>query len=218
MTGWRSPESVPTRLVLLRHGQTALSIERRFAGVGDVPLTEAGELQADAAGRRLAARGGIDAIVSSPLRRCVRTAEAAAGPLGLPVETLDDLKETDFGAWEGLSFAEVRRGWPDEMKAWLADPAVPPPGGESFDEVAVRVTRAREALLERHPRRTVLVVSHVTPIKLLLREALQAPPSALYRMHLDTACLCEIDWYADGPAVVRSLNDTAHLTEAGAGS
>jgi broad specificity phosphatase PhoE len=57
----------------------------------------------------------------------------------------------------------------------------------------------------------VLVVSHVTPIKTILRLALTAPPAALYRMHLDIACLSAVDYYADGPAVVRSVNDTAHL-------
>ena len=63
-------------------------------------------------------------------------------------------------------------------------------------------------------RQTVLIVSHVTPIKTLVAAALLAPPPALYRMHLDVAALCEIDWYADGPAVLRSFNDTGHLRPA----
>jgi probable phosphoglycerate mutase len=110
-----------------------------------------------------------------------------------------------------LTFTEAQRRWPAEVAAWLADPAAAPPGGESFAAVAIRVQAAWERLMAAHARETVLVVSHVTPIKTLLTEALLAPPAAMYRMHLDVGSLSEIDWYSDGPAVVRSLNDTAHL-------
>jgi ribonuclease H / adenosylcobalamin/alpha-ribazole phosphatase len=73
------------------------------------------------------------------------------------------------------------------------------------------VRTARDRLMTGHRHRTVLVVSHVTPIKMLVREALQAPPQALYRMHLDVSSLSVIDWYDDGPAVLRGLNDIHHL-------
>jgi probable phosphoglycerate mutase len=197
--------------MLLRHGQTPMSVERRYAGTSDVPLTEAGLRQAAAAARRLSA-AGIGMIVSSPLQRAVRTAEQVASVTGVPVVTDEGFRETDFGAWEGLTFAEVRQRWPDEMTAWLADPEVPPPGGESFAEVSKRVTDALHRVLPGREGGTILIVSHVTPIKTLVATALLAPPPALYRMHLDVAAICEIDWYADGPAVLRSFNDTAHLS------
>jgi broad specificity phosphatase PhoE len=197
--------------LLLRHGETPLSAERRFAGRGDYPLTEAGRLQAAAAARRLAARGGIDAIISSPLRRALETAAAASAATGLPVHVDDDLTETDFGQWEGLSFAEVSARWPAELQEWLASADAAPPGGESFSAVWSRVQGTLMRLLGRYPRRTVVVVSHVTPIKTLACRALLAPPAALFRVQLDVASLCEVDWFADGPALVRSLNDTAHL-------
>jgi broad specificity phosphatase PhoE len=200
----------PTVTLLLRHGQTPLSVQKRYAGVSDVPLTEIGVDQAAAAAKRLAS-AGIGAIVSSPLQRAVRTAEEVAAVTGVPVVTDEGLRETDFGAWEGLTFAEVRERWPAEMTSWLADPAVAPPGGESFVEVNTRVTEALHRVLTSQARQNVLIVSHVTPIKTLVAAALLAPPAALYRMHLDVAALCEIDWYADGPAVLRSFNDTAHL-------
>jgi broad specificity phosphatase PhoE len=200
----------PTVTLLLRHGQTPLSVQKRYAGVSDVPLTEIGVDQAAAAAKRLAS-AGIGAIVSSPLQRAVRTAEEVAAVTGVPVVTGEGLRETDFGAWEGLTFAEVRERWPAEMTSWLADPAVAPPGGESFVEVNTRVTEALHRVLTSQARQNVLIVSHVTPIKTLVAAALLAPPAALYRMHLDVAALCEIDWYADGPAVLRSFNDTAHL-------
>ena len=122
-----------------------------------------------------------------------------------------DLVETDFGRWDGLTFAEVREGWPAEHAAWLADSSVAPPGGESVNQVARRARKVRDRLLAAYPGQTVAVVSHVTPIKLLLCSALGAPASALFRIHLDTASLSTVDWYPDGPAVVRLLNDTGHL-------
>jgi ribonuclease H / adenosylcobalamin/alpha-ribazole phosphatase len=210
-SAWMPAQGKPTVTLLLRHGQTPMSVEKRYAGRSDVPLTDVGVAQAAAAAKRLAT-AGLDAIVSSPLQRAVRTAEEVAAVTGLPVATDDGFRETDFGAWEGLTFAEVRERWPSEMTAWLADPAVAPPGGESFAEVDERVTAALHRVLVARSGQRILVVSHVTPIKTLVTAALLAPPPALYRMHLDVAALCEIDWYADGPAVLRSFNDTAHLS------
>jgi ribonuclease H / adenosylcobalamin/alpha-ribazole phosphatase len=209
--GWGPPRLEATTTLLLRHGATALSAERRFAGRGDIPLTAAGEQQAAAAAAELAERGGIDLVVASPLRRALRTAELASAATGAPLQVDDDLAETDFGAWEGLTFAEASERWPAQLASWLAGADVPPPGGESFAEVASRVSRATDLLLAAHPQRTLLLVSHVTPIKALVCRALLAPPNAMFRMHLDVASLCEIDWFADGPALLRSLNDTAHL-------
>jgi len=203
-------EGEPSVTVLLRHGQTAMSVQKRYAGRSDVPLTQAGVRQAAAAARRLAS-AGIDAIVTSPLRRAAATAAEVAAVTGAPVVTDEGFRETDFGDWDGLTFAEVRQRWPAELAAWLADPAIPPPGGESFADVSTRVTGALRRMLVGRPRQRVLIVSHVTPIKTLVAAALLAPPAAMYRMHLDVAALCEIDWYADGPAVLRSFNDTAHL-------
>jgi ribonuclease H / adenosylcobalamin/alpha-ribazole phosphatase len=205
-----SAQGERTVTLLLRHGQTLMSVQKRYAGRTDVPLTDTGVAQAAAAAKRLA-QAGIGTIVTSPLQRAVQTAEEVAAVTGLQVTTDEGFRETDFGAWEGLTFAEVRERWPSEMTAWLADPAVAPPGGESFTDVSDRVTAALHRLLADREGQTILIVSHVTPIKTLVAAALLAPPPALYRMHLDVAALCEIDWYADGPAVLRSFNDTAHL-------
>ena len=210
--GWSAAQGEPTTTVLLRHGETPLSVERRFAGRGDIPLTETGKLQAKAAAQRLAAaRGGVDLIVTSPLQRARLTAEAVAAATGAPIQVDDGWIETDFGEWEGLSYAEAMDRWPDEVTAWMKDTAKAPPRGESFAAAGRRVLAALGRLLARAEPGRVVVVSHVTPMKTVLRHALLAPPPALRRMHLDVACLCEVDWYADGPAVVRTFNDTAHL-------
>jgi probable phosphoglycerate mutase len=146
------------------------------------------------------------------VRRARETAELVARAAGVELVVEPGLRETDFGDWEGYTFGEVQQKWPQELAAWLADTAVAPPFGESFDATATRVRQARDRVLATYGGQRLIVVSHVTPIKTLLRFALDAPPSALYRMHLDLACLSEVDWYSDGPAVVRSLNDTHHLT------
>jgi ribonuclease H / adenosylcobalamin/alpha-ribazole phosphatase len=211
-TYWQSAQGEPTVTVLLRHGQTPMSVQKRYAGRSDPPLTDVGVQQAAAAAKRLAsARLGV--IVTSPLLRAVQTAQEVAAVTGAAVVTDEGFRETDFGEWEGLTFAEVRERCPAEVTAWLADPEVAPPGGESFTDVSTRVTAALHRVLAARGGQTVLIVSHVTPIKTLVTAALLAPPAALYRMHLDVAALSEIDWYADGPAVLRSFNDTAHLSD-----
>ena len=209
--GWTGAVGQPTRLLLLRHGQTALSVDRRYSGRGNPELTEVGRAQAAAAAARLGARGGIAVVVSSPLGRARQTAQAAADVLGLPVVVHEGLTETDFGAWEGLTFGEASERDPDLHRRWLGDTSVPPPGGESFDEVRIRVDAALADLNRRFAGENVLVVSHVTPIKTLLRTALDAGPSLLYRLHLDLASLSIAEFYPDGGASVRLVNDTSHL-------
>jgi probable phosphoglycerate mutase len=202
-------------LLLLRHGETRHSRERRFSGRADPPLTDRGAAQSAAAARRLAAlsASGLDvaAVLTSPLRRARATAEMVAAGLGLRPLADDDLAETDFGVWEGLTFAEVRERYPRELAAWLGSTEVAPPGGESFAVIAARVRRVRARLADTYSGRTLVVVSHVTPLETLVCLALDAPISALYRLHLDLGSLSIVDWYADGPATVRLLNDTNHL-------
>ena len=209
--GWTGAVGSPTRLLLLRHGQTSLSVERRYSGRGNPELTELGREQAVAAARRLGARGGITAVLSSPLGRARETAAAAADALDLPVTVHDGLIETDFGDWEGLTFAEAARRDPELHRRWLGDTSVRPPNGESFDEVAKRIASVRDDLLTDYAGSTVLVVSHVTPIKTFLQMALESGPSLLYRLHLDLASLSIAEFYADGGSSVRLVNDTSHL-------
>ncbi|MFJ4688904.1 histidine phosphatase family protein [Streptomyces sp. NPDC088789] len=205
-----------TTLVLLRHGETALTPEKRISGSGgsDPALSETGLRQAEAAGRVLVTRGPVQAVVSSPLRRARQTAEVVARRLGLEVHIDGGLTEADFGAWEGLTFAEVRERHPVEMAAWLASAkAVPGRTGETFASVARRAALSRDRLLARYEGETVLVVSHVGVLRTLLRLALGAPPATLFRMELSAASLSAVSYSGDGAASVRLLNDTSHLTE-----
>ncbi|MEW2163801.1 bifunctional RNase H/acid phosphatase [Streptomyces sp. NPDC007084] len=214
--GWGSPPDMgaPATFVLLRHGETPLTPQKRFSGSGgsDPSLSAVGRDQAERAAKALAARGTIQAVVASPLARTRETAAVVAERLGLDVAVDDGLRETDFGAWEGLTFGEVRERHPDDLNSWLASPdAQPTGGGESFAATALRMAETRDRLTAAYAGRTVLLVTHVTPIKTLIRLALGAPPESLFRMELSAASLSAVAYYADGNASVRLFNDTSHL-------
>ncbi|MET8797926.1 bifunctional RNase H/acid phosphatase [Nocardia sp. NPDC004568] len=209
--GWTGAAGRPTRLLLVRHGQTELSVQRRYSGRGNPPLTAVGREQAARAAKMLAAKGDIAAIVTSPLGRARETAEAAGVALGIEVRVVDGLTETDFGEWEGLTFREAAERDPELHARWLGDPSLPAPGGESFDAVRERVEAVRRDLVARYPGANVVVVSHVTPIKTLLQLALGVGPSLLYRLHLDLASLSLAEFYPDGGSSVRLVNDTSYL-------
>jgi ribonuclease H / adenosylcobalamin/alpha-ribazole phosphatase len=215
-SGWQNLQGAPTKMLLLRHGQTAMSVDKRYSGRGDVELTELGERQVRAAAKRLAAMDGVVTpdgtapIIASPLTRTRQSAQAVADATGGELELHDGLIETDFGEWEGLTFLEAADAFPDLHRKWIGDPAVVPPGGESLAAVHQRVTTARDDLVERYAGKTIIVVSHVTPIKSLLRMGLDVGPEVFYRLHLDLASLSIVEFYPDGNASVRLVNDICH--------
>ncbi|MFC9980684.1 histidine phosphatase family protein [Gordonia sp. NPDC127522] len=207
---WQGRRSDPTRFFLLRHGQTPLSVERRYSGRGNPDLTDEGRRQARAAAARVVREEGIAAIVTSPLRRARSTAEEVAALTGIDVVEHPGLIENDFGDWEGLTFTEASQRDPDLHREWLSDITVPAPGGESFAQVAERISRTKVELLQRYPGQTVVLVSHVTPIKTLLQDALGVGPELLFRLHLDLASVSIAEYFDDGGSVVRLVNDAAH--------
>jgi ribonuclease H / adenosylcobalamin/alpha-ribazole phosphatase len=208
--GWDRSGERPTTLLLVRHGSTIHSLSGRFSGRNDLPLDEPGVVQAKAIAGYIDLLDPVDAILSSPLRRARETADAIAAPTGRTVEINDDLVELDFGQWEGLSFAEAKRAWPADLVNWLDSEQVAPPGGESFATVTQRVRRLLGHVLASYPGQRVVMVSHLTPIKTLLRLALGAPHEAVFRFHLDTGALSIIDYYGDGACSVRMLNRSEH--------
>jgi probable phosphoglycerate mutase len=214
MVGW-ADLGAPTVTVLARHGATAMSLEKRFSGRGglDAPLSPLGEAQARALAHEVALRGDIDRIVSSPLLRTRQTARFVADRVGLNVEVEDDFAECGFGEWDGRTFAEVRERWPVELEEWLASTEVAPPGGESFASCRNRVLAGRARLVDRYPGERVLVVAHVTPIKVLVSEAVGAPLTSVYRMELPPCSLSTLAWFPDGNASMFSFAEAAHLRE-----
>jgi probable phosphoglycerate mutase len=209
LLGWRDPvENPPTRLILLRHGVTASTQGRLFSGSGgsDPGLADDGRAQAERAASWIARRGGVDAVVTSPLRRARETADVVAGALGLEIGLVEDLAEAAFGSWDGLGFAEVDRRWPEELGAWLEDPTVAPPGGESYADVSARAANALDQLLTAHTGQTVLAVSHVTPIKMLVRLALDAPVHVVYRLQVAPGSLTTLAWWSDGAPALQQFS------------
>jgi probable phosphoglycerate mutase len=216
--------------VLLRHGETDHTVQRRFSGGtgrgGDPDLSARGLQQAERAAERLvrlardpgthhSPHPSVDVVLTSPMLRTRRTADVVAERLGRPLEIAPGFTECDFGAWDGATFADVSARDPDSLAAWFASTATPPPQGESFDDVQARVETARDDVLSRFAGATVLVVTHVTPIKSMVRLALGAPTDALYRMELAPCSFTSAVWFADGVASLRFFNDTSHLSGLG---
>lgn len=209
LLGWRGDvHGRPTTFVLLRHGVTAHTQRKLFCGRGgsDPGLVEEGEAQAARAAAWIARHHEVDAIVASPLRRTRETAGFVARETGLEVAIDDGVEEAAFGDWDGHGFAEIMERWPEEISAWLSSTSVAPPGGESFDAVQERVREARDRIVADHPGQTVVVVSHVTPIKLMARLALDGPMSIIHRMELAPASITTIAWWPDGTPSLRGFS------------
>jgi probable phosphoglycerate mutase len=200
--GWGPPGVTPTTLVMVRHGVTDATTGKRFSGglaSDNPPLNEEGRAQARATGEWLAPMAStFDTLVASPVRRTRETAEILSGFLDLEIIEEPAMAEMEFGSWDGLSFAEVREQWPDELSSWLGDLDSAPHGGESFRTVEKRVLEGRDRLLETYAGRTTVVVSHVTPIKTLVADALGAPLEAVHRMELAPASVTVLSYFSVG--------------------
>jgi len=201
-----------TTIFLIRHGETALTPERRFSGWGssDPTLSDHGKWQAEAVAEALSWHD-IDVVVSSPSARTLQTAEAITRRTNVSVVIEDAFRECSFGEWDGMTFAEVEAKDPKGLAAWLASPALAPPGGESFNAVGERVMRAFNRLLNDYQGKKVAVTTHVTPIKQVVRHVLDAPSHALHRMDVHPCSITVVASWPDGLSIVRGFNDTAHL-------
>ncbi|MGH3507239.1 MAG: histidine phosphatase family protein, partial [Nocardioidaceae bacterium] len=209
LIGWLSQTDEATTVIMLRHGVTRFTIDKRFSGPGgaeDPGLTDEGWAQASRAAELIKADGGVDAVLASPLRRTQETAEAVAGALAMPVRTVPDFRECAFGDWDGLTFEEVMGRWPGELEAWLGSVEMRPPGGESLVDVQQRVESELGAVIEAYRGRTLLVVSHVTPIKLAVRYALDMPLPSINRMQLAPASLTTVSFYESGASTLRQFS------------
>jgi probable phosphoglycerate mutase len=197
--GWSAPSDPPTTLILVRHGVTDHTSKKLFSGGlgGSNPgLNDEGREQVRATGDWLLPMAGVvDALITSPVRRTRESAEILAELLGHGVSEEAGIAEMEFGAWDGLSFAQIQEQFPDELTTWLGSIDVAPTGGESFETVAARVLAGRDRILAARAGQTVVAVSHVTPIKVLVADALGAPLDALYKMELSPASVTVISYY-----------------------
>jgi len=199
--GW-GPPGKPTTLVLVRHGVTDHTRGKKFSGgmaSSNPSLNDEGREQARVTGEWLAPLAGtFDALISSPVLRTHETAEILAELLDLEIVPEPAIAEMEFGTWDGMSFTEVHEKYPDEISSWLGDLESAPHGGESFRAVEKRVLEGRDRILADFDQQTVLAVSHVTPIKTLVADALGAPLEAVYRMELAPAAVTVISYFLGG--------------------
>lgn len=201
-----------TRFILIRHGQTEWNRVERFRGRLDIPLNETGLRQAEAVARSLA-NMGIAAIYSSRLRRARQTADAIGAVLGLPVNSMDELIDFDYGDWQGLSPREVEARYHDLHHQWFNDPAdVQIPGGETLNGVRGRVTQGLGHLLNQHPDETIVLVTHKVICKVFLLAILDIDNSRYWRLEQDNGAISIFEHHY-GRYVLTSMNDTCHLTD-----
>ncbi|MGI9577170.1 MAG: histidine phosphatase family protein [Microthrixaceae bacterium] len=215
MSSWRNDESNTTAL-LVRHGRTVVNAQARLSGHHDPDLDDVGRAQASALGVEIAGRcSGHITIVSSPLGRCVQTAESVAAACGLDADSLsidERFIEVDYGEWDGRPLEDV----PVEVwRQWRNDPAFCPPGGETLASVTERVAAGLEHWAPLAAGGTLVVVSHVSPIKAGVIWALGVGEAATWRMRLDNASICRLSVSGgrDGRARggLGSFNETTHL-------
>ena len=200
-----------TLIVLVRHGETEWNRVERFRGRADVPLNDTGLAQAEATARRITAEWQPAAIYSSPLSRAVRTAEAIARPLGLPVQIHRGLADIDYGRWQGLTPDEARAQWPEEVDAWYRTPeAAQIPGGETLTALRVRTMDAVRGLAARHQGTTIVLVGHTVVNRAILLGALGLRSYGFWRLKQDPCAINVLE--VDGHEfTLVSMNDTCHL-------
>ncbi len=199
-----------TSIVLVRHGQTLFNKQRRYQGSSDMPLTPYGVLQAEAAAARLA-RAQIRSAIVSPSTRARTTADIILGNRDVQPHDDADWRETAHGRWEGLTYREVQARFPTEALSRFADALHGrATGGESLAEVAERVQRGWRTLLQRNPGGRVLVVTHATPIQLVLCLLMGVPVAQHWRWRIDLGSITMIDIYGGG-AITRMINEVPRL-------
>lgn len=203
-----------TRIVLVRHGQTAWNREVRFRGRADLPLDDVGLRQAEATGRYLAERWPADAVYTSPMPRAMQTAEAVGEAHGLTAQPFDGLLDIDFGQWQGHSPEELEKRYPELLRAWVNAPhTVQFPGGESLDDVRDRVVSGLDQVLQRHPGQTVAMVGHTVVNRVLLCAVLALGNDHFWQLQQETCAVNVFETEGDETFTIVVLNDTCHLQD-----
>ena len=202
-----------TRIVLVRHGHVEGISPERFRGRRDMDLSELGVRQARATAQRIAHEWQPLLVYTSPLKRCLQTAEPIATACNIPCTALEDLNDVHYGDWEWCTHEEVRAQWPDLFVRWLRAPhLVRFPHGDSLQDLVARVSNVLRLILERHPHETLVVVGHSSANRALLLQTLDQPLSAYWRLGQDPCSISEIEFFEHGTTVHR-LNETHHLTK-----
>ena len=199
-----------TRIVAVRHGETAWNRDTRIQGHQDIPLNDTGRWQAQRVADALADEG-IEAIYSSDLLRAWQTAEALAARLALPITADDRLRERCFGVFETLTYDAIDERWPEPARRWRQrEPAFAPDGGESLDGFSQRCVGAVIACAQAHPGQTIAIVAHGGVMDCLYRAATRLDLQAPRSWHLGNAGINRLLLSSEGLALV-GWGDTRHL-------
>ena len=221
----RAPDRVTaelTTVILVRHGRTHLTESKRISGRGgeNPGLSELGRKDAEAAAKAVQQIGltgpwsflsPVSAVVASPIRRTQETANIIANSLSVGVTTNENIAEISFGDWDGFTNDEVAEKWPKEMADWRGSWTIAPPNGESLDDFDVRVQLGRREILEEHKGKTVVVVSHVMPIRGFIKAGLDANEAVYWRPQIAPCSITIIRFWGDDAAELVTLNATSHL-------
>lgn len=212
-----------TTIILVRHGRTHLTESKRISGRGgeDPGLSDLGKSDAHSVAKALKQIGisgpwahlrPVSAIVTSPIQRTRDTANIIANELGLSVSVESDIAEIGFGDWDGHTNDEVKAKWPDEFSNWQGSWNVSPPGGESLEEFDQRVQRGREVITKAHEGGTVVVVSHVMPVRGFIRWAMDAGIAAYWRPTIAPCSISILRVWGSEAAEILTVNSTNHLS------
>ena len=193
-------KEIATTIFLIRHGETPLTPQKKFSGVGPLnpELTQEGLAQAEMVAQAVAVLKP-DVIIASPLNRTRQTAEALSRITELPVNYDEAWLECSFGIWDGLSIDEVKEKYPADYQAWICSTSFAPPQGESYDSVAVRIDEALEQILAMYPGQRVAVISHNGTIKTAAKLAIGAFAESIFHIDVSPCSITTISmWPSDG--------------------
>ncbi|MDZ7893380.1 MAG: histidine phosphatase family protein [Rhodoferax sp.] len=205
-----------TRIIAVRHGETAWNVDTRIQGQLDIGLNDRGLWQAERVGKALAEES-IDRIYSSDLQRAHTTAQAiarhATNPTAHEVQLHTGLRERSFGTFEGETWADIAEKWPDESRRWKQrDPHFAPPGGETPTQLLARVQTTVDGIAARHPGEHIVLVAHGGVMDMLYRLATRQELHAPRTWHLGNAAINRLLWTPDGLSLV-GWGDARHLED-----
>jgi phosphoserine phosphatase len=201
-----------TKIILTRHGHVDGILPLRFRGQTELSLTARGRAQVIATAARIAARWQPRLVYTSPMGRCIATGEAIANACRVTRESINDLIDFNYGAWQWRTVDEVRATWPDLLAAWYATPhLVRFPNGDALQDLVARTANAIRFIAARHPDDVVVMVGHETANRAILLQLLDQPLSAYWRLAQEPCAINEIE-ITDGRVRVDCINDVSHLS------
>lgn len=196
-----------TKLLLIRHGQTEWNLQGRYCGFLDIDLNGQGIIQAERLAARLKGQE-IHKIYCSDRKRAIQTAEIIFK--GREFEKAADLREINFGIFEGLTYNEIMGKHPEIYKKWYKDPLTASiPQGENLSDFKTRVINNFKSIVNFNPHKTVAVVSHGGVISIFINDILQTED--FWNKIPDSTSLTIIEC-ENGQAKIKILNDTLHLS------